>query len=178
MGWPLKGVVMFHKILIGLDGSESSWCAFRRTLALARTHGSEVWALSVEEHLPHFPGTIDEVVEEHEFENAYFARIQGMAGELAAEHGVALSCRTVPGGAAARLIEFARDGAFDLIVVGHRGHESPWKRLVGSTADRLVDHAPCCVLLERAPEPSAAEPAAPEDRLVGIDAAADSSSSA
>lgn len=55
---------MFRKILVGLDGSETSWCAFRRALALAHEHGSELWALSVEDHLPRFPATIDEVVEE------------------------------------------------------------------------------------------------------------------
>jgi nucleotide-binding universal stress UspA family protein len=147
---------MFHKILVGLDGSEPSWCAFRRALALARRDGSEVWVLSVEEHLPYFPGTIDEVVEEELLENEYFSQVQGVARELAAARGVRLLGRVVPGHAVSRLVELARDGGFDLIVIGHRGHESPWQRLVGSTADRVADHAPCCVLLERPPTMSTA----------------------
>jgi nucleotide-binding universal stress UspA family protein len=162
---------MFHKILVGLDGSEPSWCAFRRALALACRDGSEVWTLSVEEHLPRFPGTIDEVVEEELFENEYFSRVQGMALELAEASGVPTICRVVPGHSASRIVELARDGGFDLIVIGHRGHESPWQRLVGSTADRVVDHAPCCVLLERPPtvSPAAAQTTA-GDLLTGADA--------
>lgn len=140
---------MFRKILVGLDGSAAAWCALRRAITLAREHGGEVWVLSVEEHLPHFPATIDEVQEAEEFQNAYFADIQCAARRLAAEHGIAMECRIMPGRAATRLIELARDGAFDLIVVGHRGHANPWHRLTGSTADRLVEHAPCSVLVER-----------------------------
>jgi CBS-domain-containing membrane protein len=68
---------------------------------------------------------------------------------VAEEQGVAVHGRTVPGDAAERLAEFARAGGFDLVVVGHRGHSSPWHRLVGGTADRLVDHAPCSVLVDR-----------------------------
>jgi nucleotide-binding universal stress UspA family protein len=140
---------MYRKILVGLDGSESSWCALRRAMKLASEQGGELWVLSVEEHLPRFPATIDETVEEAENENTYFTRIQKMACELAEEQGLLLRCRTVPGRAAEQIMQLARDGGFDLIVVGHRGHASPWHRLVGSTADRLVDHAPCCVLVER-----------------------------
>jgi nucleotide-binding universal stress UspA family protein len=140
---------MFRKVLVGLDGSESSWHAFRRALTIAVEHGSELWALSVEDHLPHFPGTVGEVLDEEDRENAYFARIQSEARELAEERGVVLHCRTALGPAAARLMEFAREGGFDLIVVGHRGHANPWHRLTGSTADQLVDHAPCDVLVER-----------------------------
>jgi hypothetical protein len=35
------------------------------------------------------------------------------------------------------------------IVIGHRGHAGSRHRLAGSTAERLVDHAPCDVPVER-----------------------------
>lgn len=140
---------MYRKILVGLDGSETSWHAFRRALALAREFDAELWVLSVEEHLPRFAATIDEVEEEREMEQLYFMRVQDQARALAAEQGVTFHSQIVPGHAAERLIDFARTGGFDLIVVGHRGHASPWHRLAGSTADRLVDHAPCDLLIER-----------------------------
>ena len=142
---------MFRKILVGLEGLEASWCAFRRGLALSRECGVELWALSVEEYLPRFAATIDEVQDEDEFENGYFARVQGEARELAEEQGVRLHCPTVAGQAARRIVELAESGRFDLIVVGHRGHIDPWPRLAGSTADRVVDQAPCSVLVEHPP---------------------------
>jgi CBS domain-containing protein len=142
---------MFRKVLVGLDGSDASWAAYRRALALAAEDGAELWALSVEDHLPRFPGTIDEVVEEEQRENTYFAEVQARARRVAEEQGVVFHGRTVAGNAAERLIELARAGGFDLIVVGHRGHSNPWHQLVGGTADRLVDHAPCSVLVDRQP---------------------------
>src|SRR5579884_489829 len=142
---------MFRKVLVGLDGSDASWAAYRRALALAAEDGAELWALSVEDHLPRFPGTIDEVVEEEQRENSYFAEVQARARRVAEEQGVVFHGRTVAGNAAERLIELARAGGFDLIVVGHRGHSNPWHQLVGGTADRLVDHAPCSVLVDRQP---------------------------
>jgi len=116
---------MFRKLLVGLNGSETSWQAFRRALALAAEQGGELWAISVEEHLPHFPATVGELEDKEERENASFTRIQGQAQELAEERNVCLYCRTVPGSAAERIVAFARQGGFDLIVVGHRGHTNP-----------------------------------------------------
>src|SRR5579864_3926327 len=104
---------MFRKILVGLEGSEASWCAFRRALALCCENSNELWALSVEEHLPRYAATIDEVKEEEEYENTYFARIQGEARELAEEQGVTLHCQTVAGHAAQRILERATSGGFD-----------------------------------------------------------------
>jgi nucleotide-binding universal stress UspA family protein len=149
---------MFRKILVGLEGSEASWCAFRRALALCRDHGSELWTISVEEHIPRYAATIDEVQDEQEYENTYFAGVQAKAREIADEYGVTLHCRTVAGHAAQCILERANSGGFDLIVLGHRGHSNPMHRLAGSTADRVVDHASCCVLIGH-PAPHATDQA-------------------
>ena len=100
---------MYRKILVGLDGSEPAWQAFRRALELARAYDGELWALSVEE-LPHFAATLDETQDEQERENAYFAGVQGEARELAEEAGVVLHTRIAAGHAAERLVALAREG--------------------------------------------------------------------
>jgi nucleotide-binding universal stress UspA family protein len=35
------------------------------------------------------------------------------------------------------------------LIIGHRGHSGIWGRLLGTTADKVVDHAPCSVLVVR-----------------------------
>ncbi|MBM2826178.1 MAG: Universal stress protein, partial [Dehalococcoidia bacterium] len=65
---------MFRKILVGFDGSEGSWRALRAAIALAQEQASEVWAVSVEDHLPHFAATVGEMEEEKEFANHYYTR--------------------------------------------------------------------------------------------------------
>jgi hypothetical protein len=46
------------------------------------------------------------------------------------------------------LVHQAKDGAFDLVVVGYRGHFLE-DYLLGSTADRVAHHAPCPVMIVR-----------------------------
>ena len=36
---------------------------------------------------------------------------------------------------------------YDLIVIGHSDHSALWGRLLGDTADRIADQAPCSVLI-------------------------------
>lgn len=43
----------------------------------------------------------------------------------------------------------ARDGNYDLIVMGHKGHSRLHEYLVGSTTDRVAHLAPCSVLIVR-----------------------------
>ena len=137
----------FRKILVGLDGSKLSWRALRRAIAIAKTDRSELWVLSIEE-LPRLPADAGEVQDEEIRQGEAFERIQGEARELAESERVPLHCMIGKGSAGQRLVDYARESAVDLIVLGHRG-KLPWHRLVGSTADYVVDHAPCAVLIER-----------------------------
>jgi nucleotide-binding universal stress UspA family protein len=141
---------MFDKILVGLDGSEASWQAFRAALALSKLEGgAEVRVVSVEEHLPHMPELIDELAEEKERANSLFSRLHQQAATIAEEAGVQIKTVTVAGNAAHALVRYAEQGKFDLIVVGHSGASGVWGRFLGGTADKVVRHAPCTVLVVR-----------------------------
>jgi nucleotide-binding universal stress UspA family protein len=39
------------------------------------------------------------------------------------------------------------EGGFDLLVVGFKGHSALYHRILGKTYDRLVELAPCAVLV-------------------------------
>lgn len=137
----------FRKILVGLDGSPLSWRALRRALDIARQEHSQVWAVSVEE-LPRIPADVGEVQDEEIRQGEIFGRIHGEARELADAEHVTLQCVIAKGSPGHLLVEYAAESAVDLIVIGHRGAR-PWHRLLGSTAEHVIDHAPCAVLIER-----------------------------
>ena len=139
--------MLFRKILVGLDGSPLSWRALRRALAIAKQEHSQVWALSVEE-LPRIPADVGEVQDEEIRQGEIFGRIHAQARELADAERVPLHCIVVKGSPGHLLVEHAAESAVDLIVIGHRG-ALPWHRLLGSTAEHVIDHAPCAVLIER-----------------------------
>ncbi len=144
--------MLYRRILVAFDGSRGSWKALDKAVSLAHEQAAELVALSVEAHLPHYAATIDEVQEEKEQEDAYFAKVQGEAVALAWEHGVELKTAIVPGHAAQTIVRYAQEHAFDLIVIGQVGHSGLWGTLLGSTTDRVVDQAHCDVLVVRAAE--------------------------
>lgn len=141
--------MVYRKILVPLDGSRGPWKAFRKALLLAEDAGSQVAVLSVKEHLPRYAATVGEVDEELQRGNEYFARLQSQARELAAERGLRLAAATVVGHVARSIVEYAREQNFDLITIGHIGHSGIWGTLLGSTTDRVVEHAHCDVLVVR-----------------------------
>lgn len=140
---------MFEKIAVGFDGSEGSWRALRMALTLAGQSGCEVWAVSVEEHLPRMPEVVDEYSEEKERQNAIFESLQRQALDLAAREGVTLHVRTVVGHVAQAILRFVEDGKFDLLVIGHSGRSGVWGTFLGGTAEKIVRHAKCSVLVAR-----------------------------
>ena len=52
---------MFKRILVAYDGSEGARAALRMGIGLAKSPGTELYSISVEEHLPRYAATIGEV---------------------------------------------------------------------------------------------------------------------
>jgi nucleotide-binding universal stress UspA family protein len=139
---------MFQRIIVGVDGSEGAGRALDRALELAELTGGTLHAVAVEEHLPAYAATVGEVDEELRFESSYFRRVEAEALRRAGARQVALTFEVVRGHAAEQLSRCARELGADLLVVGHAGH-ARLRHLLGSTADRVVEHAPCPVLVVR-----------------------------
>ncbi len=137
---------MFKKILIANDGSEGAARALSAAIKLARDHEAELHMISVEE-LPRFPASIDEVIEEKAEANHIFEAVMSRAAAQAQAAGVKLTQHVVAGHPVTSIAEFIEREGFGLLVVGYMGHSALYNRIIGSTTDRLVDYAPCDVLV-------------------------------
>jgi nucleotide-binding universal stress UspA family protein len=140
---------MFQKILVALDGSAAAKRALQTALDLAQLSRAEIHALGVEEHLPHYVATVGEFEEEKEEQDSVFAKVMSEARAISGEQGFTLETRIQAGNAAHCIIEAARDGGFDLVVLGAKGHSVIRDFLLGTTTDRVSHHAPCSVLIVR-----------------------------
>jgi nucleotide-binding universal stress UspA family protein len=140
---------VFQKILVGLDGSEAARHAFEKALEIGALCDAEVHVVSVEEHIPVSAATVGEVEDEERYQSRYFSRIHSEARRLAERRHIALRTAILPGHAAQVLVQQAKEGGFDLVVIGHTGHSRLHAFFLGSTADRVVEHAPCAVLVVR-----------------------------
>jgi len=140
---------MFKKILLAYDGSEGANKALNTGINLAKVHQAELSALAVEERLPRFAGTIDEVKEEKEFANQHYGKLLEAAHAKAQEAGQELKTLMCPGHPAKTIVQVAKDGKFDLVLVGHTGLSGVWAAFLGTTAEKVSRHAPCSVLIVR-----------------------------
>ena len=99
------------------------------------------------EELPNFPASIEEVVEEELDARHRYEAVVARATAQAQTQGIGLKAHVVAGHAVPAICDFVQREGFDLLVVGYMGHSALYNRLIGGTTDRLVEHAPCNVLV-------------------------------
>jgi nucleotide-binding universal stress UspA family protein len=136
----------FRHLLIAVDGSEASNRALEKGLELARLLEASVTALAVEGPLPAYAATIGEVDEVKREKDAFFSRLAHDVRERGASLALGVDVEIRPGHAAELIPRVARERGVDLIVLGHRGHFLR-DHLLGSTADRVAEHAECPVMI-------------------------------
>ena len=119
---------MFQKILVGTDGSKTAAKAVDRAVSVAATAGA---ALTI-------------------FSAAPAAKGEATVAAEAARHkgsGVDISTKVVDTSPVPGLIEEARAGGFDLLVMGNKGMTGVTRFLKGSVPNKVSHHLPCSLLI-------------------------------
>lgn len=143
------------KILVGIDGSESSMKAADFAVELAGKQGGQVIALNVVVSQLGYayssgafglvtPSAINDLLEKSKQEaQVWFDKI----GRKAFACGVRLKTEIVasPTSAGPAIVDYADKNGVDLIVVGTRGRSGFSKLLLGSVASSVVTYASCPV---------------------------------
>jgi nucleotide-binding universal stress UspA family protein len=140
---------MFKKILVAYDGSQGAQAALRVGIGLAKALHAELCSVSVEEHLPHYAATVSEVKAAKERIDEYFRSLTKQARDLAATAGVELEALVEQGHEVEEIVRVAKDGRFDLLILGYHGHSRILERVMGSTAQSISRLAPCSVMLAK-----------------------------
>ena len=136
------------KVLVPIDGSEHSRKAVARALELAEKQGAEVTLMTV---VPVASDFMDEslvnIQDKLRAENQKWLdtakaefEAKGIKVDTILEKGI------VP---ANNIIRLAEENKFDRIVMGSTGRTGLAKVLMGSTAAKVVAHAPCEVTIVR-----------------------------
>jgi len=138
---------MFKKILVGYDGSKGGRAALEHAAALAREAKAQLTALWVRQPLPRHADLPGEAEGEAETAADYFQERKQEVAELAKQQGLEIACESRSGHAAKVMVNFAKEGGYDLIAICHSYHSELWGRLLGDTAYRISGHAHCSVLI-------------------------------
>jgi nucleotide-binding universal stress UspA family protein len=137
---------MYRKILTGNDGSDGALKALAIAIKLADLHKAELHMVSVEE-IPRFATSVAEVAEDIADAEHGFAQIIARAKSRTETAGLQLITHVRAGHAVTAIADLVAHEGFDLLVIGFMGHSALYNRLIGSTTDRLVEHAACDVLV-------------------------------
>ncbi len=145
---------MFRKVLLAYDGSEGSRLALERTKELASA-GAEVHVLAVG-RIPEYAETVSEVDEAKEQASRHYRgsveeAVQSLVGE-----GVRAEAHIEYGKVGDTIVRVAEAIGTDLIVVGTHPHTALKRRVLGASADKVVDRAHCSVLVVRGTAPGRA----------------------
>ena len=151
-GCPMKPI---RKILVPVDFSEPSHAALSYAAELAKSFDAIVDVLHVWEVPAFLPargialeGAADQSLMELVKTNSEGALEQFVAD--ATKRGVRIhGARSELGTPSRTIVDLAREGGYDLVVIGTHGRTGLSHALIGSVAERVVRHAHCPVLSVR-----------------------------
>jgi nucleotide-binding universal stress UspA family protein len=138
---------MFSKILVANDGSAGARRALEIAADIAARYRAELHSISIEEDLPRYAATMDEVEAFQEQKQRFFEQLAQEERIVAARSGVEVQSYAMPGHEVETIISFCKEGGFDLLVLGFMGHSRIFERVWGSTSQTLTRLAPCSVLV-------------------------------
>jgi nucleotide-binding universal stress UspA family protein len=143
----------FKRILVPVDFSPHSSEAIEAAADLARRYDGVLTLLNVweggvyyfpEGYVLYSPEQLRKVMTE------LGKHLEVSRREAEAAGAVHVETKQREGVAASEIVDFAREGDFDLIVMGTHGRTGVKHALMGSVAERVVRKAPCPVLTLRA----------------------------
>lgn len=133
-------------VLVATDFSRAADAALRWAASLAEEHGASLLLLH---SLPLYGAQADYLpsppeIEEH-LRGAAVERLGNLAGEISPD--LAVETRLEIGLPSQTIVRVAAEREVDLVVIGSRGLSDLAHVLLGSTAERVVQRAPCPVLV-------------------------------
>ncbi|MEM2995471.1 MAG: universal stress protein [Candidatus Bathyarchaeia archaeon] len=153
---------MFQKILVPLDGSEHSLKALDIAVQIAKKFNGKitlihVYSVAVRPVIvpepttltpPGFPFmTSSEISKVDEVARKTGSNILLDGEQRVRAEGVPVETLLREGHTVQEIVKIAREGMFDLIVMGARGISKIRELLLGSVSDGVIHHAPCPVLV-------------------------------
>ncbi len=150
-------MIALKKVLVATDFSEPSGAALAYGRELARNFGAQLVVLHVTETMMTAAMTPDayvgfDVNAQRQVESWDLAQLEGLLDDTARRELHAKTVLLKGQTPAAAIVDYAREHAVDLIVLGTHGRGAVAHLLMGSVAERVVRTAPCPVLTVRHPE--------------------------
>jgi nucleotide-binding universal stress UspA family protein len=159
-----------NEVVVGVDGSPASGLALRWAYGLAQARRRPLrvirtWQYPASAGAPGGPMTLPTP---DEMDGAIQAELTGQLADALGEDAGGVAAEVRRGSAAGVLVHRAVSLHADVVVVGARGLGGFDRLLLGSTSRQCLEHAPCPVVIVRAPDADVS-PGLPGRIVVGLD---------
>ena len=135
----------FKKILVPLDGSSNSMRGLDRAIEIAKGSGAEITGFYVF-HLPVAAG-IKYTAKMKEEAQRKAVKAIGPAMNKTQKAGAVFKYKTGGGNTGSEIVKFAKNGKFDMIVIGARGLGGAKEMFLGSTSNYVMHKTAVPVLV-------------------------------
>ncbi|NPV26362.1 MAG: universal stress protein [Firmicutes bacterium] len=137
---------MFKKILVAVDDSPIAKKGVQIALDLAAKYEGSICALTVVP-LPDYSATVGEVNEAQSEGQLRGERILSQVKRMAENQGIEIGTKVLFGHPADKIVAYAIEKGFDVLVIGYKGVSGIERFLLGSVSSKVIHHSPCTVIL-------------------------------
>ena len=143
----MHNIILFSKILVAIDGSQSAKRAFEQSIYLASKCDSKLEVVHV---VPcEFGGdsvNTFELVEELKDKGK---KILEQRKKVRSKKNILIKTFSDLGDPSKIIIELAKSNDYDLIIMGSRGRSTFKELLLGSVTQKVAHHAKCPIMIVR-----------------------------
>ncbi len=155
---------MFDRIIVPFDGSEHSMHALETAIQISKKFASSITLIHaymvpppVTQKPVGMTGSLpyeitlpaEELTKLTKVIRGRGASILALGEEKAKAEGIQIEKVLIEGNAVEEILKTAKDGKFDLVVIGARGLSTIKEIFLGSVSHGVTIHAPCPVLITR-----------------------------
>lgn len=153
-----------NKILVPVDGSNASISAVKKAIEVGKKYNSNIKLISVVKSTENKRKNRNEnlwsavdgsiitkgVELEKKLESAYVENAQMLLDQIVTKldfSGTKVEKEVLIGEPYEKIVETAKNGNYDLIVIGNRGFSKIKRFFVGSVTQKVISESPCPVLV-------------------------------
>lgn len=155
-----------NKILVPVDGSNASISAVKKSIEIGKKYNSSIKLISVVKSIDHrrkernenlwsaVDGSIitDSIELEKKLEGKYVENAQMLLDQIVTKldfSGTKVEKEVLVGEPFDKIVDTAKSGNYDLIVMGNRGFSKVKRFFIGSVTQKVIAESPCPVLVVR-----------------------------
>jgi nucleotide-binding universal stress UspA family protein len=141
-----EDLTMYQKILVPVDGSDHSMRALKEAINLAKMTDGKITLMHVnrrESPMSRSSNSKDEIIQSNG------KSILAADKKIVEAEGLSVDTIMAEGKVAEEIVRTAKEGSFDLVIIGARGLSRVEEIMLGSVSCGVAEKAPCPVIVTK-----------------------------